>query len=123
MSGFSRVQERIDLRDADAATVTRLAAELSVPEAVARILVVRHLDSYETCKAFFRPTVEQFNDPFLFEGMEPAVTRIGKAIDAGEKIVVYGDYDVDGITSTVLMVRGQLFPNANSILKFVELRL
>ncbi len=105
MSGFSRVQERIRLRDANTATVERLAAELSVPEAVARILVVRHLDSYESCRAFFRPSVEQFNDPFLFKGMEPAVTRIGKAIDAGEKIVVYGDYDVDGITSTVLMVR------------------
>jgi single-stranded-DNA-specific exonuclease len=105
MSGFSRVQARISLREADEAAVERLAAQLSVPEAVARVLVVRNLTSFDSCKAFFRPSPEQFNDPFLFEGMKRAVERIGTAIDKGEKIVVYGDYDVDGITATVLMVR------------------
>ncbi|MBN1759940.1 MAG: single-stranded-DNA-specific exonuclease RecJ [Chitinispirillaceae bacterium] len=105
MSGLSRVQERITLRNADDAVVEQLAEELSVPKAVARVLVVRKLTSYDSCKTFFRPSVEQFNDPFLFEQMERAVERIGRAIDTREKIVVYGDYDVDGITATVLMLR------------------
>lgn len=105
MSAFSRVQERIELRRADDAVAERLAGELSVPAALARVLSARKLVTFDECKSFFRPSVEQFNDPFLFDHMERSVARIGRAIDAQERIVVYGDYDVDGITATVLMVR------------------
>ncbi|MBN1578583.1 MAG: single-stranded-DNA-specific exonuclease RecJ [Chitinispirillaceae bacterium] len=105
MSGFPPVRERIALRQADDAATARLAAELSIPSAVARVLSARNLVSFDECRAFFRPSIEQFNDPFLFSHMERAVIRIVKALDAREKIVVYGDYDVDGITATVIMLR------------------
>ncbi|MBN1309190.1 MAG: single-stranded-DNA-specific exonuclease RecJ [Chitinispirillaceae bacterium] len=105
MNGFSRLQERIALRQADDAAAGRLAAELSIPFAVARVLCGRDLVSRDACRAFFRPSIEHFNDPFLFPHMERAVIRIVRALEANELIVVYGDYDVDGITATVLMLR------------------
>ena len=105
MSGLTRAQERIELRSADETVTAHLAEALSVSPSLARIMTARNLTTFDECRDFFRPSIEQFNDPFLFSQMEKAVDRIKKAIDAGEKIVVYGDYDVDGITATVLMLR------------------
>lgn len=105
MNGFPRVRERIVLRKVDEEVVARLESQLSVPGAVARVLCGRGLSSFEECRSFFNPSIDQFNDPFLFSSMERAVARIVKAMEANEKIVVHGDYDVDGITSTVLVVR------------------
>jgi len=105
MNSFSRVHEKIVIRSADEATVALLEKELSIPRALAQVLSARNLKTFEACKTFFRPDASQFHDPFLFEQMERVVSRIDKAIAAGEKIIVYGDYDVDGITSTVLMIR------------------
>lgn len=105
MSGFSRVHEKIVIRSADESAVALLEKELSIPRALAQVLSARNLKTFDACKTFFRPEVTQFHDPFLFEQMERAVLRIAKAIAAKEKMVVYGDYDVDGITSTVLMMR------------------
>jgi single-stranded-DNA-specific exonuclease len=105
MSGFTRAQEKIILRSADESIAAHLAEKLSVTPAVARVLAARNLSTFDECRAFFRPSLEQFNDPFLFPHMERAVSRIAKAIDSGEKITVYGDYDVDGITATVLLMK------------------
>ncbi|MCL2689881.1 MAG: single-stranded-DNA-specific exonuclease RecJ [Chitinispirillia bacterium] len=101
---FAAVREKILLRDVDAGLVERLAAELNVSQTVASILVGRKLTTYDECKKFFRPNVDDFRDPFLFCDMEKAVLRIKQAIAAGEKIIIYGDYDVDGVTSTVLLI-------------------
>lgn len=105
MSKFVPVKERVTIRPLDEAAVTRLATELNIPRGIAAVLVGRRLTTYDNCKAFFRPDLNGFYDPFLFTSMEKAVDRILDAIARHEKIMVYGDYDVDGVTSTALMIR------------------
>ena len=100
-----RVRERIGVREVDASAVRELAAALSVPEVVARVLVGRDLKTYEACERFYNPRLEDLHNPHLFPGMERAVSRLSSAVGRGEKIVVYGDYDVDGVTATAMMVR------------------
>ncbi|MDR2578416.1 MAG: single-stranded-DNA-specific exonuclease RecJ [Chitinispirillales bacterium] len=102
---FAALREKIITRDIDADAAKKLAAELNVPIAAAGILVGRKLFSFDECKAFFRSNADDFHDPFLFDDMEKAAARIKRAVDAGEKIFIYGDYDVDGVTSTVLLLK------------------
>ncbi len=88
------------------AAVGALSARLNdLPDALARTLVLRGIDSFDTAKRFFRPTLTASHDPFLMRGMDAAVDRIIQAIGASETVVVYGDYDVDGTTATALMTR------------------
>ena len=82
-----------------------LAAALSLPLPVAELLVRRGFDSVERARSFLDPGFDQLHDPFLMRDMEVAVARIERAISAGEPIAIYGDYDVDGITATTLLVR------------------
>lgn len=70
---------------------------------VGQIIWERGIQTVDQLDAFLRPTAEQLYDPFLMHDMEKAVTRIQGAVEAGEKILVYGDYDADGITSTTVM--------------------
>ena len=98
-------REKILVREADPLIVSRLQQELKVPYGIAAILAGRNLCTFEQCKTFFRPDLSQFHDPFLFEHMQMAVGRIEEALRRHEKIVIYGDYDVDGITSTALLVK------------------
>jgi len=103
---FPSPREQISLRSVDSAAVAKLAAELNVPAAAASILVGRELTTFDQCKAYFRPNADGgFLDPFLFADMEKAAARIMAAIASGEKILVYGDYDVDGVTATTLLMR------------------
>ncbi len=84
----------------------RLAEQLGISSFLASILRRRNLDDVGKASAFLYPETEQvYYDPFLMRDMEPAVERIRQAILQQEKIVVYGDYDVDGITSSALLVR------------------
>ncbi len=80
-----------------------LSKALNVNGLVAQLLLQRGIDSYEKAKKFFRPELDDIHDPFLMKDMHIAVARIEKAIAAGENILVYGDYDVDGTTSVALM--------------------
>lgn len=83
-----------------------LAAEVGISSLVARLLVQRGITEAEAARRFLYPeTAQRYHDPFLLQDMEQAVARIERAIAAGETIVVYGDYDVDGVTSTVLLLR------------------
>ncbi|MEX0821220.1 MAG: single-stranded-DNA-specific exonuclease RecJ [Rhodothermales bacterium] len=75
-----------------------------LPAALARALVLRGIDSLDRAKAFFRPSLSSLHDPFLMADMEEASERIQRALEAGHRIVVYGDYDVDGTTATALLV-------------------
>lgn len=75
-----------------------------LPEALARALVLRGIDSFERARHFFRPAMASLHDPFLMKDMDAAADRIVCALDKGEKILVYGDYDVDGTTATALLV-------------------
>lgn len=105
MSHFESARERVVVRETNHELVEKLAEELNISRSIAAILVGRNYSTFESCKAFFRPQLSDFHDPFLFTDMEIAVNRISSAIRNKEKIVIYGDYDVDGITSTALMMR------------------
>lgn len=84
-------------------TVMQLSQVLGVEKAIASLLVQRGITTFEEAKKFFRPSLEDLHDPFLMQDMELAVTRIEEAIEKGENILVYGDYDVDGTTSVALV--------------------
>lgn len=101
---FLAARERICLREIDTRIADHLAKELNVPQAVAAILVGRKLTTFDECKRFFRPDISHLYDPFLFKDMEKAACRVKQALESKEKIVVYGDYDVDGVTSTALLI-------------------
>ena len=81
----------------------RLARELNISELSAQILADRGLTTAEAARAFIRPSMEDLHDPFLMRDMEHAVIRLHHAIEKHERIMVYGDYDVDGITAVALM--------------------
>lgn len=83
--------------------VSQLAKEINVPEPIARILVLRGIDSYEKAKVYFRPTLAMIPDPFLMHGMAHAVERILRAIANNEHIRVFGDYDVDGTNGAAML--------------------
>ena len=83
--------------------VKQLAAALKVEEFVATLLVQRGIETFEQARQFFRPTLADLNNPFLMKDMDKAVERIEKAIEKGENILVFGDYDVDGTTAVSLV--------------------
>lgn len=76
---------------------------LGVDRIVSNLLVHRGINNYDESKTFFRPTLDMLHDPFLMKGMNKAIDRISRAIADHEKILVYGDYDVDGTTSVALV--------------------
>jgi len=84
------------------ATIAKLQESLTIDSVLAGLLVKRDITDYEEAKNFFRPELDKLHDPFLMKDMETAVTRIKQAIESGEKILIYGDYDVDGTTSVAL---------------------
>jgi single-stranded-DNA-specific exonuclease len=86
-------------------TALLLARELRISPAVARLLAIRGIDDPETAQKFLRPSLEHLHDPFRLAGMAAAVERILAAIERKERIAVHGDYDCDGITSTVILRR------------------
>lgn len=87
----------------DPAICEQLAKALGVSPSLAGLLVQRGITTFEEARLFFRPQWEHLHDPFLMKDMAAAVARIGKALEAEERILVYGDYDVDGTTSVALM--------------------
>ncbi|TDN88154.1 exonuclease RecJ [Salegentibacter sp. 24] len=87
----------------DSLVVNKLAGELGVTPIIATLLIQRGIDTFEAAKKFFRPSLDDLHDPYLMKDMRMAVKRIQQAIAFEEKIMVYGDYDVDGTTSVALM--------------------
>jgi len=87
----------------DASLVSGIAGALGIENALAELLVQRGVTSFEEAKAFFRPDLSQLHDPFLMNDMDKAIDRIGIAKASGQKILVYGDYDVDGTTAVALV--------------------
>tara|TARA_B110000211_G_scaffold51884_1_gene57120 strand:- start:1724 stop:3403 length:1680 start_codon:yes stop_codon:yes gene_type:complete len=92
-----------NIQNLDTKQVKQLAEELGVNEIVAHLLVLRGITNYEDAKKFFRPQISHLHNPFLMKGMQNAVDRIELALKKGEKILIYGDYDVDGTTSVSMM--------------------
>jgi len=85
------------------ALVRQLVAELGVDPALANLLVQRNIKDFAQAKSFFRPQLEDLHDPYLMKDMDKAVKRLDRAIRESEKILVYGDYDVDGTTAVALV--------------------
>ncbi len=87
----------------DTSKVDKLAELLGIDKATSNLLIQRGIDSFEKAKNFFRPELEDLFDPYLMKDMDKAVDRLQTAIKNKEKILVYGDYDVDGTTSVAMM--------------------
>ncbi len=84
--------------------VTTIQQQLNnLPEALARALVLRGIDTFDGARLYFRPSLDHLHDPFLMQDMDAAADRVVQAIRQGERVLVYGDYDVDGTTSTTVM--------------------
>ena len=89
---------------APAEKVNKLSAEVGIDPVLAELLVKRGVETFDQARAFFRPSLDNLHDPFLMKDMDKAVERLHKAISEGEKILVYGDYDVDGTTAVSLVL-------------------
>lgn len=87
----------------DSDTVDALAAALNVDRCIAALLVQRGITSYDRARQFFRPQLSDLHDPYLMADMDKAVRRVLTAIEKGERILVFGDYDVDGTTAVAMM--------------------
>lgn len=97
------MEKRWRILDSDKERTEALFRELKIHPAICSILVQRGMDSYDKAKAFFRPELSQLHDPFLMKDMDKAVERVLSAFSSNEKILVFGDYDVDGTTSVACM--------------------
>ena len=89
----------------DPATAAMLAAALRISPVLANLLVQRGIDTVEKAEKFFKPSLADLHDPFLMKDMEKAVERVERAVANQEKIMVYGDYDVDGCTAVALVYK------------------
>lgn len=87
------------------ALLQQLERELNISSAAARMLVVRGIQTADEARAFVRPSIDKLHDPFLMKDMDKAVERLHQALTNGEKILIYGDYDVDGTTAVAVMYR------------------
>src|SRR5690554_1458736 len=96
--------------------VNELAISLSVDKAIAKLLVQRGIDSFEKARLFFRPSLDDLHNPYLMKDMDKAIERIEKAFQNNEKILVYGDYDVDGTTAVSLVYSyiSSFYPNVTT---------
>jgi len=109
------MQLRWAVKQADEKKVSALQQELKVHPVLCKLLVQRGIETYEEAKNFFRPDLNNLHDPFLMKDMDKAVSRIGEAISRNEKILIYGDYDVDGTTAvaTVYSFFKEFYPNVD----------
>ncbi|MGE3521182.1 MAG: single-stranded-DNA-specific exonuclease RecJ, partial [Vicinamibacterales bacterium] len=99
------VAPRWETLPCDHAAGDRLAAELGIPTIVARLLCQRGLDTPDAARRFLNPSLHDLHDPMTLADMPVAVDRILAAIARRERIAIHGDYDVDGVTSTVILRR------------------
>src|SRR3954464_15837637 len=97
------MEKRWKILEAPKEKVDALQGVLKINKTICKILVQRGVESFKEAKEFFRPQLSQLHDPWLMKDMPKAVNRIIKAKNTGERILVYGDYDVDGTTSVASM--------------------
>lgn len=99
------MNKRWNVQKHDRAHVAELAADLGIPPLIAAMLISRGFADPDAARAFMNPSRDDLNEPNLLKDMEKAVGRVLKAIENGEKILIWGDYDVDGTTGTVVLRR------------------
>src|SRR5579864_9234090 len=93
------------IKSVDQQLTSLVAREAQIPPIVARLLVARGITSAQAATQFLDPKLDHLHSPYLMKGMSEAITRIQQAIAAGELILIYGDYDVDGTTAIVILKR------------------
>ena len=101
---MSKIETIWNLKKNDQAIVRELAYELDIPQSVAGVMVGRKIDTVKKANNFLNLDIKKLHNPILLPDAMKAIERIDKAINTGEKIFVWGDYDVDGITSTAIVV-------------------
>jgi len=108
---------------ADEDRMLYLQKQLKVHPVLCRFLVQRGVTTYDQSKRFFRPSLKALHNPFLMKDMDLAIRRINNAIFYGEKILVYGDYDVDGTTAiaTVYSFFKKFYDNISGLKKIILL--
>jgi single-stranded-DNA-specific exonuclease len=99
------METRWKILEVDETKVSGLKQSLQISSPLCKILVQREIDTFEKAKNFFRPQLSQLHDPFLMKDMDKAVQRILLAINNNQKILIFGDYDVDGTTSVAIVYR------------------
>jgi len=97
------MEKRWNILEADSAKVAGLQTALKIHPILCELLVQRGIEDFDKAKQFFRPSLNDLHDPWLMKDMDKAVTRIAKAFDENESIMVFGDYDVDGTTSVATL--------------------
>ncbi|TDW95678.1 single-stranded-DNA-specific exonuclease RecJ [Dinghuibacter silviterrae] len=97
------MEKKWKVRPADNAAVSRLKDQLHIHHVLCALLVQRGIDTFDAAKAYFRPSLADLHSPWLMKDMQRAVDRLTEALSRGEKILVYGDYDVDGTTSVACL--------------------
>lgn len=90
-------------QEADKQNVKNLSDALGIDEILASLLIQRGITTFDEAKDFFRPSLSHLHDPFLMKDMDKAVDRLQLAMQNGEKVLIYGDYDVDGTTAVALI--------------------
>ncbi len=107
------MEKRWVIRETDMQAVSVLQDALGIHPVLCKLLVDRGIRTYDEAKLFFRPSLEHLHDPFLMKDMDKAVARIKAAFEQNERILIYGDYDVDGTTSVALMFLflNPIYPN------------
>ncbi len=85
------------------AAVNKLAEQLSIERPLAALLIQRGIDTPEAAQDFFNPDISKLHDPFLMKDMDKAVSRLSEAVIENQKIMIYGDYDVDGTSAVALL--------------------
>lgn len=108
--------------EVDQSALESLSKELGVGKVIAKLLLERGIKSAEQAKSFFEPSLQDLHDPFLMKDMDKAVERVEMALRDGEKIMVFGDYDVDGTTSVAMMysfLRLQLHMDKSDVIAYV----
>ena len=99
------LQKRWNILTAEEDKVQQLYAGLKIHPVLCKILTQRYIDNFDKAKQFFRPQLTDLHNPWLMKDMDKAITRILSAFEQGEKILVFGDYDVDGTTAVACMLR------------------
>lgn len=97
------MNKKWEIFEVDNIAVEKLKKEFNLSDLLATCLCNRGIINDDDIKVFLNPTRNDFHDPFLMPDMEYAVKRIEQAMDNNEKVIIYGDYDVDGITSTMVL--------------------
>ena len=92
-----------NLKNPEKEIVQLLSSELKISEFLSAFLVNRNISNLDDADIFLKPTLDKLPNPFLLKDMEKSTSRIIQSIESGEKIIIYGDFDCDGVTSTTIL--------------------